>query len=327
MTSADDTAWRYDNTAAVKSPSPGHLASLTSHPHPSNATEHHKQRRYTLTPDREVLGRVPYFCLFSVRICLPSTTMAAVVRSVGAAQPSTARRPAPRRSDVGPTPSRASRAKPALMECRAADIDKGCEVLCARKLPGSSRQVSGEASESSCAAIQLRAASLGLVAAAAVCTTALEAQAADSQSSAASVAEIAAASPRSATADALQHFLTGGVGGCVGAAAVFPIDLVKTRLQAQKGGKARYSSALDCFTSVVREEGVTGLYSGLSAQLIGVWPEKVFTRSTSLDSCFAASLRAVYPGKTVAFPCVPAAAYSCACKTESQSLTFMGFPI
>ena len=79
--------------------------------------------------------------------------------------------------------------------------------------------------------------------------------------------------------DAVVHFLTGGVGGCIGAATVFPIDLVKTRLQAQKGdgadGAKRYSGGIDCFWTVLREEGPLALYSGLSAQLIGVWPEKV----------------------------------------------------
>jgi len=116
---------------------------------------------------------------------------------------------------------------------------------------------------------QLRAASLSLAAAFAILGTATCAIAADSDA-----APPVVAARRSATADALQHFFTGGVGGCVGAAAVFPIDLVKTRIQAQKGGKRRYASAAGCFSSVVREEGVLGLYSGLSAQLIGVWPEK-----------------------------------------------------
>mmetsp|Transcript_30935 Transcript_30935/g.87634 ORF Transcript_30935/g.87634 Transcript_30935/m.87634 type:complete len:227 (-) Transcript_30935:2394-3074(-) len=91
----------------------------------------------------------------------------------------------------------------------------------------------------------------------------------------------------SPTGQALEHFITGGIGGCVGAAAVFPIDLVKTRLQAQKGGSLstgdgdgesdddkKYKSGVHCFLTVMVEEGPLGLYSGLSAQLIGVWPEK-----------------------------------------------------
>eukprot|EP00951_Prasinocladus_malaysianus_P040667 scaffold470252_cov43-Prasinocladus_malaysianus.AAC.1 len=86
----------------------------------------------------------------------------------------------------------------------------------------------------------------------------------------------------SQAAQALEHFFTGGIGGCVGAAVVFPIDLVKTRLQAQKSGEevnglkkdAKYKGGVDCFTTVLREEGPLALYSGLSAQLIGVWPEK-----------------------------------------------------
>jgi len=93
---------------------------------------------------------------------------------------------------------------------------------------------------------------------------------------------VADKSLNSAAVEAVQHFFTGGIGGCVGAAAVFPIDLVKTRQQAREddrqtretGPLRRLMSGFDCFTDIVRHEGPGGLYSGLSAQLIGVWPEK-----------------------------------------------------
>ena len=84
--------------------------------------------------------------------------------------------------------------------------------------------------------------------------------------------------------EAAIHFMTGGIAGCMGAAAVFPIDLVKTRLQAQKGDgdeELKYKGGIHCFRTVLREEGPLGLYSGLSAQLIGVWPEKAMKLSAN----------------------------------------------
>lgn len=64
----------------------------------------------------------------------------------------------------------------------------------------------------------------------------------------------------------------------VGAAAVYPIDLVKTRMQNQRTGsfvgEVAYRNSIDCFKKVIRHEGVLGLYRGLVPQLIGVAPEK-----------------------------------------------------
>lgn len=73
--------------------------------------------------------------------------------------------------------------------------------------------------------------------------------------------------------DSLYSFFLGLIAGCIGATVVYPIDLVKTRMQAQKH-KAVYANSLDCFRKIVRKEGLKGLYSGLGAQLVGVAPEK-----------------------------------------------------
>ena len=54
-----------------------------------------------------------------------------------------------------------------------------------------------------------------------------------------------------------------------GATAVYPIDLVKTRLQNQRGGLAgeiMYKNSLDCFWKVLRGEGIVGLYRGEELQ-------------------------------------------------------------
>lgn len=64
----------------------------------------------------------------------------------------------------------------------------------------------------------------------------------------------------------------------VGATAVYPIDLVKTRMQNQRTGsfigEVAYRNSWDCCKKVIRHEGFLGLYRGLVPQLIGVAPEK-----------------------------------------------------
>ena len=57
----------------------------------------------------------------------------------------------------------------------------------------------------------------------------------------------------------------------MGATAVYPIDLVKTRMQNQRTGsfigELMYKSSWDCFRKVVRHEGLAGLYRGLVPQV------------------------------------------------------------
>lgn len=73
-------------------------------------------------------------------------------------------------------------------------------------------------------------------------------------------------------------FLTLKFNAAMGATAVYPIDLVKTRMQNQRTGsfvgEIAYRNSFDCFKKVIRHEGVLGLYRGLVPQLIGVAPEK-----------------------------------------------------
>ena len=51
----------------------------------------------------------------------------------------------------------------------------------------------------------------------------------------------------------------------VGATAIYPIDLVKTRMQNQRGslaGEIMYRNSFRCFFKVIRTEGFFGLYRG-----------------------------------------------------------------
>lgn len=78
--------------------------------------------------------------------------------------------------------------------------------------------------------------------------------------------------------ESVYRFALGSIGGAVGATAVYPIDLVKTRMQNQRTGsfigELMYRNSMDCFRKVIRHEGVFGLYRGLLPQLMGVAPEK-----------------------------------------------------
>ncbi|KAH9904832.1 calcium-binding mitochondrial carrier protein Aralar1 [Xylariomycetidae sp. FL2044] len=78
-------------------------------------------------------------------------------------------------------------------------------------------------------------------------------------------------------AESAYNFILGSAAGAFGAFMVYPIDLVKTRLQNQRGadpGQRLYKNSADCFKKVVANEGVRGLYSGVLPQLVGVAPEK-----------------------------------------------------
>ena len=74
----------------------------------------------------------------------------------------------------------------------------------------------------------------------------------------------------------MYNFFLGSIGGAVGAFSIYPIDLVKTRMQNQRNvvGEIMYKNSFDCFHKVFTREGLKGLYSGLLPQMVGVAPEK-----------------------------------------------------
>ncbi|EME48544.1 hypothetical protein DOTSEDRAFT_67554 [Dothistroma septosporum NZE10] len=74
-----------------------------------------------------------------------------------------------------------------------------------------------------------------------------------------------------------HHFGLGSLAGAFGAFMVYPIDLVKTRMQNQRksgAGNVLYKNSIDCFQKIIRNEGFRGLYAGVLPQLVGVAPEK-----------------------------------------------------
>ncbi|KAF7116771.1 hypothetical protein CNMCM5793_005328 [Aspergillus hiratsukae] len=72
--------------------------------------------------------------------------------------------------------------------------------------------------------------------------------------------------------------VAGATGAVLANAMVYPLDIVKTRLQVQvksdktdgSDGTIHYESTLDAINKIVENEGIEGLYSGMVGSLIGV---------------------------------------------------------
>lgn len=84
------------------------------------------------------------------------------------------------------------------------------------------------------------------------------------------------------SADAKQFplvpkIINGGIAGIIGVSCVFPLDLVKTRLQNQQvgpNGERMYKSMFDCFKKTYKVEGYFGMYRGSAVNILLITPEK-----------------------------------------------------
>jgi len=75
----------------------------------------------------------------------------------------------------------------------------------------------------------------------------------------------------------LPKIVNGGIAGIIGVSCVFPLDLVKTRLQNQKlgpNGEKMYTGMLDCFKKTYKAEGYFGMYRGSAVNILLITPEK-----------------------------------------------------
>lgn len=84
--------------------------------------------------------------------------------------------------------------------------------------------------------------------------------------------------PAETNGDYLLHFSLSAFAGALGVVALHPLEIVKTRLMNQrimKDGTGRmYLHSFDCLRQVVRAQGFSALFRGLTPQLLGVAPEK-----------------------------------------------------
>ena len=75
----------------------------------------------------------------------------------------------------------------------------------------------------------------------------------------------------------LPKIINGGIAGIIGVSVVFPLDLVKTRLQNQivgPNGERMYKSMFDCFRKTYKAEGYFGMYKGSGVNILLITPEK-----------------------------------------------------
>ncbi|RUS27124.1 mitochondrial carrier domain-containing protein [Jimgerdemannia flammicorona] len=67
----------------------------------------------------------------------------------------------------------------------------------------------------------------------------------------------------------LNDLLFGSIAGIVGKFVEYPFDTVKVRLQTQPLENPTYKGPVDCLTRTLKQEGIKGLYRGLSSPLVG----------------------------------------------------------
>ena len=72
----------------------------------------------------------------------------------------------------------------------------------------------------------------------------------------------------------LVKVLAGGGAGITAILVTYPSDLIRRRLQLQNFDKSvpKYTGILDCSSKIVAREGVTGLYRGLVATCVKLFP-------------------------------------------------------
>ncbi|KAL9008173.1 MAG: hypothetical protein Q9173_006675 [Seirophora scorigena] len=75
----------------------------------------------------------------------------------------------------------------------------------------------------------------------------------------------------------IYQFAAGAVAGVSEILVMYPLDVVKTRVQLQKGkglGDEGYNGMLDCFRKIIKNEGPSRLYRGITAPILMEAPKR-----------------------------------------------------
>jgi len=71
----------------------------------------------------------------------------------------------------------------------------------------------------------------------------------------------------------VTHFFAGGFAGIASWICIFPVDLVKSKIQIDaKSTQKLYKSQLECIKQIYRTNGVKGFYQGISSCLVRAFP-------------------------------------------------------
>ena len=85
----------------------------------------------------------------------------------------------------------------------------------------------------------------------------------------------------------IQSMVSGFSAACIGPVATGPMDVIKTRLQAQgkegsnTSGRTRYTGFLNALVTIPREEGLRALWKGLLPRLMRIPPGQAIVWAVS----------------------------------------------
>ncbi|KAL3618319.1 Mitochondrial arginine transporter bac2 [Castilleja foliolosa] len=84
--------------------------------------------------------------------------------------------------------------------------------------------------------------------------------------------------------------LAGGLAGVASWICCYPLDVIKTRIQAQSRSSVKYDGIVDCFRRSVREEGSSVLFRGL-----GTAVSRAFIVNGAIFTAYETALRFIFP--------------------------------
>eukprot|EP00118_Oscarella_pearsei_P010055 m.59873 g.59873 ORF g.59873 m.59873 type:complete len:297 (+) comp34903_c0_seq2:592-1482(+) len=121
-----------------------------------------------------------------------------------------------------------------------------------------------------------------------------------------------------------ETFIAGSFGGLAGIIIGHPFDTVKVRLQTQSFGGPKYRGMTHCFSSIIRQESMSGLYKGMASPVLGFMAVnslvfgvygKMMNKTSSLDHIY---LRMLVAGSTAGLVQTPIASVVELVKTRLQ---------
>merc|ERR1711991_231483 len=91
----------------------------------------------------------------------------------------------------------------------------------------------------------------------------------------------------------VQNTISSTVGACAGVIFTSPMDVIKTRIQSQNLGPEGRRTGSAILAEIVRTEGVSAFYKGITPKLITSAPKLVFVYT--MTEFFMGKLRAARP--------------------------------